>query len=202
MSSAGDSRPRASAGLSPVTLGLASLGSVVATVLVSQFGLAGTILGAALAPVVVTVVAELGRRPVERVARLPSGARAVVTRRPRVRWGLVGLTSAAAFAAAVAFFTVPDLIAGDSVVSDRPTTFFGASGDGSGGAEPSAPTTTAPETTTTAPETTTAPAETAPEAQPPPASEPAEPRLTAPAPAPAPETAPAPSPVAPPEAAP
>lgn len=48
---------------------------MVATVLASQFGLAGTILGAALAPVVVTVVAELGRRPVERVARLPSGAR-------------------------------------------------------------------------------------------------------------------------------
>jgi hypothetical protein len=185
MSSGGDSPPRASAGLSPVTLGLASLGSVVATVLVSQFGLAGTILGAALAPVVVTVVAELARRPVERVARMPSGARAIVSRRARVRWKLVGLTSAAAFAVAVAFFTVPDLIAGDSVVSDRPTTFFHAPNDGSGGGEPIAPATTTPETTTTAPELPTAPTETAPEAQPPPATEPAEPQPTAPVPTPA-----------------
>jgi hypothetical protein len=144
MSSGGDRPPRASAGLSPITLDLASLGSVVATVLVSQFGLAGTILGAALAPVVVTVVAGLARRPVERVARLPSGARAIVSRRARVRWKLVGLTSAAAFAVAVAFFTLPDLIAGDSVVSDRPTTFFHAPDDGSGGGEPSAPATTPP----------------------------------------------------------
>jgi hypothetical protein len=195
MSSAGDNRPRASSALSPVTIAFASLGSVVATVLVSRFGLAGTVLGAALAPVVVTLVSELGRRPVERVARLPAGARAVVSRRrrPGVRWGLVALSSAVAFAVAVAFFTVPDLIRGESVVSDRPTTFFGSPGDGSQGGS-DAPATTAP--ATTAPQTPTAPAETAPEAQPPPPTAPVEPQSTAPAPdagaAPA-EPAPAPA---------
>ena len=47
MSTAGDSRPRATSDLSPLTLGLASLASVVATVMVSRFGLAGTVAGAA-----------------------------------------------------------------------------------------------------------------------------------------------------------
>jgi len=205
MSSAGDSRPRSSPGLSPVTVAMASLGSVVATALVSGFGLAGTLAGAALAPVVVSLVAELGRRPVERVVRLPSGARALVERRPRVRPRVVVLTAAAGFAIAVAFFTLPDLISGSSVVGERPTTFF-SRGDGSGSAgapaddrrertEPetteAAPTTTAPQepATTTAPTTTTAPA-----AEPPPATP-----APLPVPMPVPAPAPAPAPATPPE---
>jgi hypothetical protein len=196
MSTAGDDRPRTASDLSPVTLALASLASVVATVTVSRFGLAGTLAGAALAPVVIAVVRELGRSPVERVVRLPSGARTVVERGPRVRPRTVALTAGLAFAGAVAFFTVPDMIAGTSVVSDRPSTFF-SPGDGTPGSDGGATTTptgtgdapvtappaddpaTAPEPVTTAP----APATTTP-AEPPPAA-------TAPAPTPPPPATPA-----------
>jgi hypothetical protein len=87
---------------------------------------------------VVAVVRELGRRPVERVTRLPSGARTLVRRGPRVRWPVVATTGAVAFVAAVALFTVPDLIAGSSVVSDRPSTFFSPE-DPSGGGGDTAP---------------------------------------------------------------
>ena len=191
MSSAGDSRPQRSSRLNPVTVAMASMGSVVATALVSGFGLAGTLMGAALAPVVVSLVGEIGRRPVERVVRLPSGARALVERRPHVRPRVVAATAAAGFVIAVAFFTLPDLIAGESVVSERPTTFFSRSDGGGGSGAPTeeeretesemrtetAPTVTAPEdlaTTTTAP-TTSAPAPV----------DPAVPPDAAPAPAPA-----------------
>jgi hypothetical protein len=194
MSTPGDDRPRASSDLSPVTLALASLASVVATVIVSRFGLAGTLAGAALAPVVIAVVRELGRTPVERVVRLPSGARAVVERRPRVRPRTVALTAGIAFAAAVAVFTVPDLIAGTSVVSDRPSTFFSPGDrrpDGGG-------VTTAPTGTGDAP--VTAPPADAPETAPAPTTAPADPPPTETAPAPAetggapPGTAPMPAP--------
>ncbi|WP_217913586.1 hypothetical protein [Miltoncostaea marina] len=199
---------RLPAELSPLTLFLAAFGSVVATLLVSRFGLAGTITGAALTPIVITVARELARRPAERVARLPSevvrlptGGRGLVERLPQVRPKVIAATAAAAFAIAVAVFTVPDLIAGESVVADRPSTFFSGGGRGGGGEAPATTTTTtttpagtitAPAETveapaTTAPDTTTAPATTAP-----PATTPAPP---APAPTPAPEAPVAPAPV-------
>jgi hypothetical protein len=203
MSSAGDSRHRSSSGLNPMTVALASLGSVVATALVSGFGLAGTLAGAALAPVVVSLVGEIGRRPVERVVRLPSGARALVERRPRVRPRVVALTAAAGFAIAVGVVTLPDLIAGESVVSERPTTFFsdgggsggsGAPAQGDGRTEPemrteTAPAVTAPEdpATTTAPATEPPPATTAPPVTPAPVA----PAPVTPAPAPPPAAPPA-----------
>lgn len=178
-------RSPSSTELSPVTLGLASLGSVLATLLVSRFGIAGTIAGAALAPVVIALVKELGRRPVTTIARLPSGARAVVRRRPGVRWSLVGITAAVGFAVAVAAFTVPDLLAGESVVSERPSTFFSAGGDG--GADPGSGS-PADDRTRTAPEEpesiTTTPPEDAPTTTAPPAAAapPPDPAATAPAP--------------------
>lgn len=191
MSSRGQDQPRIPPELSPVTLGLAAVASAAATVTVSRFGLAGTVLGAALAPVVVAVVRELGRRPVERVVRVPTGTRAIVRRGPRVRPRVVAITAGVAFLAVVAFFTVPDLIRGSSVVSERPSTFF-SRGDGSGSQGAPATTTTtdqepveAPpeqEPATTAPEepaTTDAPAVTAPQEAPVPAQ-------TAPVPAPPP----------------
>ncbi|WP_217923373.1 hypothetical protein [Miltoncostaea oceani] len=209
MSSAGDSRPRATSDLSPLTLGLASLGSVVATVMVSRFGLAGTVAGAALAPVVIAIVRELGRKPVERVVRLPTGARAVVRRRPDVRPRTVAVTAALAFAAAVAVFTVPDMLAGSSVVSERPSTFFsGGTGGGDGGG--GGGTTTTPATTDGDP-TVTAPADPAvtapgPETTAPVTTAPADPPATTTAPAPATPvpaaTAPAPVPAPPATAAP
>jgi hypothetical protein len=190
MSTGGETRPSRSTELSPITLGIASLASVVATIVVSRFGLAGTVTGAALTPVVVALVREL-QRPAARVSRLPGSTRAVVSRRlERVRWPVVAGTAAAAFAVAVAAFSVPDLLAGDSVVSDRPTTFFSSGDDGSGGGGgTTAPqTTTAPEETTapettTAPEATTAPeTTTAPEATTAPGVPTAPPAATAPAP--------------------
>lgn len=193
MSSAGDDRPRVPPDLSPLTLGLASLASVVATVLVSRFGLAGTLAGAALAPVVIAVVRELGRRPVERVVRLPSGARTVVRRAPRVRPRAVALTAGLAFAAAVTAITVPDVIAGTSVVSDRPTTFFSPGGGSGEGAATTTPSSTGGEPAVTAPTTAPQPTPTAPA----PDTAPAPATVTAPQPAPPPPAA-APAPVAPP----
>ncbi len=203
MSSAGHDRPRASSDLSPLTLGLASVGSVIATVVVSRFGLAGTVAGAAVAPVVITMVRELGRRPVERVVRLPSGARTVVRRGPRVRPRTVALTAGVAFVVAVAAFTIPETISGSSVVSERPSTFF-SPGDGDGGGG----TTTSPERTTGEPEV--APATEGVESAPAPetttgGAEPTTPDPTEAAPATAPDAVPgapaAPAPAAPPPTA-
>ncbi len=52
------------------TVVLASLGSGSAALLAGQSGLTGTVVGAALVPVVVAAVTELGSRPLERMARL------------------------------------------------------------------------------------------------------------------------------------
>jgi hypothetical protein len=51
------------------TVVLASLGSGSAALLVGQSGLTGTVVGAALVPVVVAAVTEIGRHPLERLAR-------------------------------------------------------------------------------------------------------------------------------------
>lgn len=139
--------------ISPLTLGLAAAGSVAATVAVARFGLAGSLVGAALAPVIVSLVKELGRKPLEGAASIGAAARRAGDgadrrragtpgpgRRPgdpapitihrtprslrRVRWGAVAVTSTVAFAVAIAAFTVPDLLNGSSIVSGRDTTFF------------------------------------------------------------------------------
>jgi hypothetical protein len=218
-------RERASE-LDPRALGLAAAGSAAATLVTSRFGLAGTVLGAAVTPVVVLAVKESIRRPTRRLAdagtravsrrgearaRTPAGGDAPRPPRPRRRrpprwrrplWRRVLVTAAAAFAVVVALFTLPDLIVGKSVVTDRRTTFFDdstvtrahrtrapATGTSTGPATTETTTVTAP--VTTAPPATTAPAETtAPTA---PASSAPVPTATAPpatAPAPPAETAP------------
>jgi hypothetical protein len=128
-------------GISLGTLALASLGSAAATFLIARFGLGGTLVGAALSPVIVALVAEAVRRPAEGIrsragaVRPRSGAaRAGRTvyraeRRPRlgfdrVSWRRVLLTGVAAFALVVTAVTVADLGLGNSVASDRDTTFF------------------------------------------------------------------------------
>lgn len=197
-----DQRPRRSSDLAPSALAVAAFASVVATSVIGRFGLTGTVLGAALLPVLITIVRELGKAPAERMTRIRvprPGGRRLGLRRPR--WGVVATTSAAAFAIAVAVFTIPDLITGQSVVSDRPSTFFsrgagGAAGDGPGAERPAPATTTGEE----APE---APAPTAPTTVTEPGTETAPPATTAPAPPgaappattePAPEVQPAPPP--------
>jgi hypothetical protein len=214
--------------LSVTNLTIAGFAAVAATLVLSRFGLAGTLTGAGLTPIVVAVTKEMARRPVDTVARLAESGRGIVrpagapqvpspaptgpprlasdSRAPRrrrwagVRWSRVFVTAAAAFVIAVAVFTLPDLIAGRSIVSDRTSTFFSTEPAAPAAPEPetpATPTTTAP--TETAPDTTTAPTapvETAPELTIP--EVPTAPTPTAPVP-PAP-VSPLPAPVTPPPA--
>lgn len=226
--------------LNLVTLGLAALASVIATVGVARLGLAGSILGAALAPVIITLVKEYGRKPITGVAAIGQAARKAGRARPaearppvtplgaepapitihrtprhrlaRVRWGRVIVTSAIAFVVAVGVFTIPDLIAGQSIVSGRDTTFFStrdpgpaaqapAAGEETDSEQPADEATPQDEVPEEGTETGTAepqapeeeaPVEEAPEAEPIPEAAPVEP---APAPEVAPvEPAPAPAP--------
>jgi hypothetical protein len=214
--------------LSLEALAIASIASLIATIVLSRFGLAGSLTGAALTPVIVTVVKELGRRPANRIVRpladapsrlvhRPAGApppasgeppqeppAAPVAQRPvfreswwsRVRWKPTLAIASIAFAVCVAFFTLPELLLGQSLTSDRGTTFFSES---PGPAQPPGPTTpaepTATVTTTVATTTVTATATvpstaTAPTA--PTAPAPTTPVPTAPLPTAPPPTAPAP----------
>jgi hypothetical protein len=124
--------------ISPATLALAALASATTTFLLGSVGLAGTIVGAALTPVLVAVVTEFARKPADRLrtaaVRVPSsrgGERTVfrVEREPRrlldrISWRRALLTGLGAFALVVAAVTLADLGRGTSVVSDRGTTFF------------------------------------------------------------------------------
>ncbi|MDX6556856.1 MAG: hypothetical protein QOD86_3051 [Miltoncostaeaceae bacterium] len=161
---------RSGSDVAPSTLLLAALASVAATAVVSRFGLESTLVGAGLTPVVVTLVREIARRPVEQVSAVtgaagnwrhwrhqqaeapPDEPEAAppphpVAPAPRrtgpVRWGVVGAATLVGFLAAVAFFSVPDLIAGRSLVSNRDSTFF------SGGSAPAKEPVAAPTATTT-----------------------------------------------------
>ncbi len=120
-------------------------------------------------------------RPREQVPPLDPGYVATVEAdegaptRARPRWGLVLATGAAAFAIVVGVFTIPELVAGKSILGGGgATTYFG--GSRSGGSTkrksvteeaPTTVTTTAPTTTTTVPgqTTTTAPTTTTPAPQ-------------------------------------
>ena len=121
-------------------LALASFGSLAATFLLGRLGFAGTLVGAALTPILIVLAQELVRRPIRRVrettiAVVETPAAAARPRRLSVRyqlawlarlvsWRSVLVTGGLAFAIVVAVFTVADLAAGDSVVADRPSTFF------------------------------------------------------------------------------
>ncbi len=167
--------------IAPLTLVAAAVASAVTTMVIARFGLAGTILGASLAPVLVALVAESVRRPAERVRSRTTSFIARPSRDEprrlrlsfdRVSWRRVAAIGAVAFAGVVAAFTVFDLAGGESPVSERGTTFFtpsGGSPSGPAGDEPSerqpeqpapAPppaTETPPPTTTEPPPTTTEP---------------------------------------------
>jgi hypothetical protein len=172
---------RSSSDVAPSTLLIAAIASVAATAVVSRFGLESTLLGAGLTPVVVTLVREFARRPVEQVSAVthaagnwghwrrrraeapPEDPEAAPPPRPiapapgrvgRIRWGVVGAATLVGFLAAVAFFTVPDLIAGQSLVSNRDSTFF------SGGSAPAKEPVAAPTVTTTTETTPTTTVET------------------------------------------
>jgi hypothetical protein len=119
---------------------LAAIGSASATFLLGSFGLAGTVLGAALTPVIVALVSELVRRPARTVTVRAGAVRTGTAQaRPRtidrgerrsrlsfdhVRPKRVVITGLAAFAAVVAAVSIADLASGGSVTSGRDSTFF------------------------------------------------------------------------------
>jgi hypothetical protein len=139
-------RKTAHPALSPSTLVLASLGSLVATFALGRLGLAGTLAGAAVAPVLVALSQEVSRRSARRAARAGS---TVVSRAgdfrgtgerlrgllDAVRWRRVAVTGAAAFGLVVAAVTVADLLLGESVASGRERTFIPSGGAGGGGGD-------------------------------------------------------------------
>ena len=125
--------------VSPGALALAALASAVATLVIARFGLAGTVIGAALMPVLVALVGEAARRPARRLTRVGPKRRARQVRRDpplhrravralerrEFSWRRVLVTGLGGFVLVVAAFTIADLGLGDSVASDRRTTFFG-----------------------------------------------------------------------------
>jgi hypothetical protein len=156
------------------TLVIAAISAVVAATVVSRLWQTGTVMATAMTPVLVTLVREALERPARRVTAIavrpprvpgepPSPPPVVVTddegltpmrvyrpaRRVRRRWKLALATGLLAFLIAVAAMTVPELVAGRSVVSrTHETTIFG-------GKRRVAATTTKTKKTTTSEQTVT-----------------------------------------------
>jgi hypothetical protein len=216
------------------TLIIAAVASVVAATVVSRLWQAGTVMATAMTPVLVALVKEALERPARRVTSIASRSVAPTpSRTPRTvappiddpeltpmrvyrrdrqvgrRWKLAIATGLLAFLIGVAVMTVPELVAGRSVVSGKhDTTIFG-------GQRRTSTTTSKPKTTTTekqkavpevTPEkqtpqdTTTVPTEPVPQAQPAPQQQqtPAQPApQTQPQTTPAPQQQSAPAPATP-----
>jgi hypothetical protein len=143
--------PRARSGFHLGTLVIAAISAVVAATVVSRLWQTGTVMATAMTPVLIALVKEALERPAQRVTaiavrppRVPGEAPppppVVVTDddgltpmrvyRPgakvRRRWKLAIATGLLAFAIAVAAMTLPELVAGRSVVSaGHDTTIFG-----------------------------------------------------------------------------
>ncbi len=145
-----DKDDRPAGGLSIKTLLFAALGSATAAVVTSAFWPKGSILSAALTPVIVALVSELLRHPTDRIAGVATGStggRRSARRRaggvsveerpyrvyggrrngPRIRLALVLATGGLAFVIAVVVLTVPERLFGGAVANDRPTTIFPSS---------------------------------------------------------------------------
>jgi hypothetical protein len=169
--------PRRS-GVNPVTLGAAAIAAVVAAVVVSRFWQSGTLMATAMTPVIVALVKELVERPAHRVSAItPRPPSRVVERAapdveappppaigrdeltqmrvygrarttPGRRWKLALVTGVLGFAICVGALTLPELVAGRSVVSGSDhTTIFGG--------QPAAPAKTTHEKTTSTEQHTT-----------------------------------------------
>jgi hypothetical protein len=178
--------------LSLRTLVIASVASATAALITSRFWAPGTAFTAALTPLIVAIVSEFLHRPAEHAAqrrasrratspedtKAPAGERpetptAQTTRaggRRRLHLKLAFLTGAIAFAIAVAVLTLPELIFGRAVATNRETTIFGG-----GSHKPANPQEQGPQPTQTAPPATeTAPRP--PATTPPPTSPPTNPQ--------------------------
>lgn len=133
---------------------LASAASAVAAIVTSRLWAAGTPIAAAMTPVIVTIVSEMLHRPTARIAQrfttetgaLPeatgAGAppppqeregmrvyRSTKTARRPLPWKLIGATAALAFVIGVAALTLPQVVAGESLVEGRPPLYGSASKD-------------------------------------------------------------------------
>jgi len=143
--------PRARSGFNLGTLLIAAISAVVAATVVSRLWQAGTVMATAMTPVFVTLIKEALERPAQKVTAIavrpprvpgepPAPAPVVVTdedgmtpmrvyrpgRKVRRRWKLAIATGLLAFLIAVAAMTLPELVAGHSVVStSHDTTIFG-----------------------------------------------------------------------------
>ena len=109
-------------GLSLTGLVIASVSSAAAAVVVHTLWEPGTIFGAALTPVLMTLFAEALRRPAERVTVRRRGGDAhdatIEVERPRRRGRRAVLSGLAAFALGAAGLTVTELVL-DRAVADR-----------------------------------------------------------------------------------
>jgi hypothetical protein len=182
-------------GIELSTLFAAGVAAVVAAYVVSKVWAPGTLWATAFTPVVVSLVKEALERPAQKVGAVATRAVAAPRARdlsgppppvvvdhddelterklyatasrnlPR-RWKLAVITGLVAFVAAVALYTLPELVAGTSVTSGSShTTFFGG---GSGKASSTTTDTTKTDTTTVT-KTTTTPAQATPTTTTPPA---------------------------------
>jgi hypothetical protein len=142
-------------GISLRTLIIASLASATAAIVTARLWKQGTVISAAMTPVIVGIVSELLHRPAEKVTQIrttrrseplpeaggaapPPGTRPPPARRepgegvevPRLMERRPSLkialaTGLVAFAIAAAVLTLPELIFGGAVADDRKTTIFG-----------------------------------------------------------------------------
>jgi hypothetical protein len=147
---------RSSSGISLQTLVIASVSSLAAAIVVHEVWRGGAIIGAAITPLIVGIVGEALRRPVDRLSaareggrRLPEGRTRDVapasrqrgddpfglweerrTRRSRGRtWLVLGIvTGVIGFAIAAFALTGSELVFGGAVAGPKKTTIFGGGG--------------------------------------------------------------------------
>lgn len=177
-------------GIELSTLFAAGVAAVVAAYVVSKIWAPGTVWATAFTPILVSLVKEALERPAQKVSAVATRAVAAprprdlsgppppvvvdhedeLTERkvydtasrnlPR-RWKLAVVTGLIAFVSVVALYTVPELVAGNSVTSGSShTTFFG--GRSSKSPSSTTKTDTTKTQTTTVTKTTTTPAQTTP----------------------------------------
>jgi len=142
------SGPQRSSNVDLLTLAIAAAASAVAAYVTSLVWPDGTLISAAMTPVIVALVKEGLARPAERIGTLrterrtgeheraprveeaPTGTGPMTVHRSRAparRWKIAIVTGLAAFVVVVALFTIPELVTGESIGGgpNRATTFFG-----------------------------------------------------------------------------
>ena len=142
-------------GLSLRTLVIAAAASAAAAVVTSAFWKGGTVISAAITPVIVAIVKEIVERPrdvVRRASAFTSVGGGTPSRpatggpvapirtygrppRRRIHLKLALVTGAIAFVLAAVALTVPELLFGGSVASKSDTTLFGGKSSPSSGSE-------------------------------------------------------------------